>query len=674
MPTALWQSLARFDASKIAPDLAIRNAIGIVLPLVVGAAMGNASAGVVASLGALNVSYSDSRDPYMQRARRMLLASGLVGIAVTAGALSAPTNITAVLSATIWAFAVGMMVVLGNRAGDLGSVTLVTLIVFAARSLTIMEAFESGLLAFSGGLLQTLLSIAVWPVRPHAPESRIIEALYESLARIATSPAGSAGAPPATTPIIDAQQALSALADDRSREGERLTFLLNQAERIRLSLLTIRRLAQRLRRDPAGREPVEELNHLLRNAEAALLSISQRIKAPSLQIFEAAARTFRECDWPTPSGMFAATIRDAKAQVDALAGQIRAAAGLTTTEPPPRNAAKKPHDLFARRARIYANLSFRSTAFRHAIRLAVCVGLGDAIGRSLSLQRTYWLPMTIAIVLKPDYTATFTRGILRIAGTFAGLLLATALFHILPQSVFTDIILITAFALILRWVGPANYGIFVAAISAIVVLFIAITGVDPREAIVARAINTALGGGIALIVYRIWPTWERTQTGPVLAELLDLYRAYFHALSTDPASSDAIRLSARLARSNAEASAGRFNAEPGVTPEQRNLLNEILVSSHAFARALMALESDPAQKKIGPSFASSIEATLTALAQALRDGDRIPDGVPDLRAAWTAMQESTSPEDRYSLWLTETDRMTTGLNTLREQIAKWNKR
>ena len=37
----------------------------------------------------------------------------------------------------------------------------------------------------------------------------------------------------------------------------------------------------------------------------------------------------------------------------------------------------------------------------------------------------YWIPMTIAIVLKPDFAGTFRFGLLRVIGTFAGLLLTT---------------------------------------------------------------------------------------------------------------------------------------------------------------------------------------------------------------------------------------------------------
>ncbi len=108
--------------------------------------------------------------------------------------------------------------------------------------------------------------------------------------------------------------------------------------------------------------------------------------------------------------MFKAVLRDASHQIEVLAGQLRAAAGLIEPAPARENLIQR-QDTFGRIARLRANLSLRSTAFRHAIRLAVCVGIGDTIGRSLNIERSYWLPMTVAIVLKPDFTSTFSRGI-----------------------------------------------------------------------------------------------------------------------------------------------------------------------------------------------------------------------------------------------------------------------
>ena len=668
MATTLWQTVLRFDPSKIAPEIAARNTLGIVIPLGIGISLGNTSAGVVGALGALNVCYSDSRDPYPARARRMLLASLLVAAAVSVGAISAHSNISAIIAAVIWAFAIGMMVILGPKAGDLGAVTLVTLLIFAARSLTFTEALESGLIAFCGGLIQTLLAVAFWPVKPWEPERRIISALYNDLATTAISPAGAAGAPPGTASFVGAQQALASLSQNQSAESERLVFLLSQAERIRLSLLTLRRLATRLNRDPLGHDAAAGVQHILSTAADVLQSISD--KPASLDAVNDAARAFHLRPKIPASAMLAALTRDAHRHVDALTGQLRAA-----VTPPDRHHAvttsNQSPDLFSPLALLQANLTLQSTAFRHALRMAVCIGIGDTLGRSLSLPRAYWLPVTIAIVLKPDFTATFSRGILRIAGTLAGLLLATVCFHFLHTGPATDIALVAAFTFLGRWIGPANYGIFVSALSAIAVLFIAMSGSPPMDAVAARAINTAIGGSLALATYWVWPTWERTQINTVISEMLEAYRRYFHALMNGSASGvDATRLPGRLARSNASASVARLAAEPGTPIALANLLNSILVNSNGFIRAALALESTLSSHppEYFKQFGRDVDTTLAALVEASARGSAPPASLPDLRQSWITMEQS----EPHTLLTTETDRIATSLNTLREQITQWS--
>src|SRR5579864_4722509 len=115
---AFRQSITAFQAEKVTPWLALRNATGIAIPLAVGAATGSISTGVVMGMGALNVAFSDSSEPYAQRGWRMLRASMVVAIAVFAGALSGGDLARSVAVATVWAFAAGMLVALGQAAAD----------------------------------------------------------------------------------------------------------------------------------------------------------------------------------------------------------------------------------------------------------------------------------------------------------------------------------------------------------------------------------------------------------------------------------------------------------------------------------------------------------------------------------------------------------------------------
>jgi uncharacterized membrane protein YccC len=698
---AFWRALTRFDSSKLNPYMALRNSTGVVLPLIVGFAMNMPRGGLVVASGALNVAYSDGSDPYPQRAKRMLSSSVLCAVGVLCGALSGNHNVAAVIIATLWAFAAGVFVAAGTTAADLGVISLVILLIYSAQPLTTDQALISSALALGGGLLQTALSVALWPVQRYEPERRALAALFLELARAAEQPLNATSPPPATIQSARAQEALSGLDRETGLEAVRYRALLTQAERIRLSLLMLSRLHLRMQRESLTHSGVRILDDYLKKAAQALQAIGDSLQSgiPAasgkeiLVACEAYTELLREKTDKMPATFLAAVAKDARFQMDALNGQLRAALDLAANATPigqaefVRQEAQQPWRLrfSGLLATLRANLNLQSSVFRHAVRLATLVSLGDSLERVLPWHRSYWLPMTIVLVLKPEFTTTFSRGLLRIAGTIAGLFLATALFRFLPDGVTIQIILIFVFTLLLRWVGPANYGIFAVAISALVVYLIAITGVSPKEVIWARGINTAAGGTLALLAYWVWPTWERTQVSERIAEILDAYREYFHALAESytrgaavrEGELDRVRLNARLARTNLEASIDRLGAEPGTTAEQIRQLNALLASSHRFIHALMALDAGWLHTAAVPArapfrtFAADVEKTFALLAAALR-GTRVQlNEFPDLREDHHMLLQSGDQKiERYALVNVEADRIVNSLNTLREQVME----
>jgi len=695
-----WRTVVRFQTSKMTPWLALRNSLGVGLPLAVSVAAGAVPAGIAMATGALNVSFSDSHEPYPQRVRRMLAASMLVGAAVCAGELSGHDLRVAVAVAGAWAFAAGMLVSLSTAAADLGTICLVTMLVYAAVPQSWERAAFSGLLAFGGGVLQTVLAVAFWPVRRYVPERRALAALYAELARAAPAPADAAEAPPASAESTEAHRALAARARDHSIESERYRLLLSQAERMRLSLVALASLAARAVREHLDGACRARLDRSRTVAGALLASIGRALdngrpeglsSEPLRELQELAEALRDDAAAAGPSAAF--VLRDARAQLDALAGQLRSALDLAGYATP------EGADAFVRReeripwrlrlsgtvATLRANLSLKSAACRHAVRLAACVALAEAGGRGFALQRSYWLPMTVAIVLKPDFTATFSRGVLRLGGTFLGLVFSTGLFHVLPAARGVQVAVIFTMMFVLRWAGPANYGILVMAVTALVVYLIGLAGVAPGEVMAARGLNTALGGAISLTAYWLWPTWERTQVPEAIARSLDAYRDYFRAVQLsyaglhpeDGGEIDRARNEGRLARSNVEASIDRLTAEPNTPSTTISLLTGILANARRLAHAMMALEAGlatshpvPARAGFRP-FANAVELTLYSLAAALRGSPLRQSELPDLREAHHALVHSGDAlTERYALVNVETDRITNSLNTLSEEILR----
>jgi uncharacterized membrane protein YccC len=692
----LWRTITRFESDKLAAGVAIRNAVGISVPLVIAVWAGNASAGTAASTGGLNVSFTDGNDPYLRRAGRMVTASAISAIAVFVGALYGHHHWLAVCITAVWAFAAGLLVSLDSAAADIGLISFVTFVVFAAQPMSFERALEAGLLAASGGLLQTLLSIALWPLRRYEPERRVLGSLYTELSRSAAAPPEASQSPSATSQINEAHRMLTAAIPDRSPQRERYVSLLNQAERMRLSLLMISRSKVRLGRDFGATAEAARLLRVEQIASRVLAAVAGELVSEGagiaplpedLREVEAIAEELRRGLRSDIAPSLATMLADARFQVDALAGQLRSAVDLTTASTP-AGRAEFEHRQAARAWRLRvagtfailrANLSLQSAAFRHAVRLALCVTLGDALARGLGWSRGYWVPMTIAIILKPDFTTTFSRGVLRMAGTFVGLVLATAMFILLSPDLWMQVLLIFLFSFALRFFGAANYGLFVVAISALVVLLFAVTGVAPGDVVGWRGLDTLLGGVLALVIYAAWPTWERNQVSETAASLLDAYRKYFHAVRngylhpTDfrAFDLDRTRLAARLARTNLEASIERSVAEPGVSPNLVGLVSRMIASSHRLAHAVMALEAGLSRDHTVPVdpafrvFANDVELTLHSLAAALRGSPLAPRQLPDLREDHHALTE------RYTLLHVECDRITNSLNTLSEQMFEY---
>jgi len=658
---------------------------------VAGAATDQVAAGLAMSTGALNVAFRDSIAPYSQRAKLMLAASVVAGVAVYAGGMSGRNAVAAVLVAGMWAFGAGMLVAFSAAAADLGVMSVVMLLVYSSTQRAIDHAVLAGLLAIAGGLVQTALALVFWPLRRYAPERRALGELYLALEKAAESRIEASQSPPASAQSTAAQTALASLDRDDSLEGARYRALLSQAERMRLSLLALSRLRNRMERENPSSPALRILEHYFASFSRALASIAAAL-LPSEPAVEptglnaelvALAEQLRSTD----TSPF---IKDARFQMDGLTGQLRSAADLAVSATPAgaeafahREAAKPWRlRLGGRLATLRANFSLSSAAFRHAIRLAVCVAIGDAVARSIELNRAYWLPMTIAILLRPDFTATFSRGLLRLAGTFVGLIFATALFHVLPVDAYAQVAALAVLMFLLRCFGPANYGILAAAVSAVVVMLVAMSGVSPREVIAARAWNTLAGGAIALLAYWLWPTWESTQFAELLARALVSYRRYFHAVSEwylngvpNADEVDRLRVAGRLARANLEASIERLRAEPGVSADRTSLLGAILASSLRLAHALMAIEAGlysanpPAlPQEAFREFAKDLELTLDRLAAALSGSPAVLDSVPDLREDHRALVQSGDPAALISV---ETDRITNSVDTLREEVAQW---
>jgi uncharacterized membrane protein YccC len=380
----------------------------------------------------------------------------------------------------------------------------------------------------------------------------------------------------------------------------------------------------------------------------------------------------------------------ALAHARALGGQLRAAArnadfaGASGELRLDAVEARLPSELRPRNAMaiLRANLRLSSIACRHAIRCSVCLALAVAGERWSGLAHGYWIPMTTAIVLKPDFAGTFSFGLWRVLGTLAGLMLTTALVHFAFGNEWLRVGLLALFCFGFRQLTTMHYGLGVMLLTGLIVVLLSFAGLSPADTMSARAIGTCTGSALALLAYMLWPTWERGRVRAVLADLLDAYRQYFLAVLRDDTRVRAdVRAASRRARTNAQASLDRLRGEPRRDRHTLSVAEDVFANANRFLRAAMALE---AMRQNAPTtaphpaivpFAAQVDANLRKLAARLRSAGAAGIGAAGLRDLQTALQrtlEATGEQERLRAiaWIEASDRITDSVDTIAHLLDK----
>ena len=650
----------------------VRNTAAVILPLVIGLASGHPGIGLGIAAGALDTMFSDQPGPYRQRLTRLLLASLAAGLASLIGFLIGDQLIPMLIATAVFGFLGGLVVVFGPDMTRVGMTSMILLVVTAATPRPLGEAIAAASLIFAGGLLLTVFSVAAWPLQRYRPERHALADVYRGLSSLARQQAhDDADVPALTDAMTTLQHTLLGRHHARGRAMEAFGVMLELAERIRLELTAMAELRASasihamFRGDAArvlaaiadaleaGEPPAQAERSLqtLQASENALLGDGGNADGLAMHIHAL-------------SGQLAAAVRNANWA--GSRGELRAAAAETPLPAALRSSSA--------RATLRANLTPHSVAFRHAIRSAVTLSATLFVARQLALPHGYWLPMTAAIVLRPDFAATFNFGLLRVVGTVLGLVLTTALLHFTPHDVWAHLALMAVLCMSFRYLATAHYGVAVAALTGTVVILLSFEGVNSGDAVVDRVINTALGSGFALLAYVLWPTWERGRARAALSDMLDAYADYLHALAR-PERRDGrreARTAARTARSNAQASLDRMRSEPATPQPLPELATALFSNGNRLARTAMTLEALIDDHNNLPetaemcAFVDHASSALHEIASALRM-QRTPERLPDLRGlqrTYAALLNMGEDRQAADLLMRITDRLVDNVNTL----------
>ena len=206
------------------------------------------------------------------------------------------------------------------------------------------------------------------------------------------------------------------------------------------------------------------------------------------------------------------------------------------------------------------NLSFSSTVFRHSIRLTITLLAGLLIGQMLPFQNSYWIILTIVVILRQGYGLTKQRTYERIFGTFLGILIAFGILTIIHNTTIIGCLAVISMLLGFSFT-PTNYKVGTTFVTLYVIFIYGILTPNIQDVIQYRIIDTLVGATLSFLAnHFLWPSWEFLNIPQHLKKSIEANKNYLKQISIFYNKKGDVSTSYRLARKHAFIEIGNLMA------------------------------------------------------------------------------------------------------------------
>ncbi|MGW6534310.1 FUSC family protein [Streptomyces sp. NPDC055051] len=517
-----WLTAGLRPAPAPVPWAAVaRASLAMSLPLAVGLAVGEPTYGALVSMGALSGVIGDTADAYRMRVFNIAVPQLFGALGVTLGTLVFGQGWLAVATLTLVALVSGMISSIGAVASASGLLLLLNAVVGAG--LPMPEPWwKAPLLLTAGGLVVLVLTLLGWPLRRAAPERAAVAATYRTVAELYEAAGSEAYQEKRHAVTASLNQSYDLILARRTRQHGRTTSLARLLAQLNV-------LVPLLEAAPAADLRVRLYGPLAPAVAATVRDLADAVET---------GRTERpELDLP-PS-----TRPAEKAVEHALR---HAATVVHEAEPDPYNvddSLGRPASLTVRARRAARTMLLSAPSWRYGLRLALCIGLAQALVSLVAVPRSYWVALTVTFVMKPDFGSVFSRAVLRAVGTCLGLVSAALVLAEVPRG-WWDVPVMMVLAALIPAFSAKGYAFQTAAITPVILLLSDALNQQGFDLVLPRLYDSLIGCAIALIAgYLLWPESWHSRIGDRLADAVADSAAYVD--SAFGADADAGRLRAR---------------------------------------------------------------------------------------------------------------------------------
>lgn len=637
---------------------------GVMVPLLIFIWMDWLSLAVPFLWGALFVSLTDTPGPIHHRRNGMIAAIMLNTAVVLLTGLTKEYQALLVIQIVVLGFLLTMAAVYGSRAGAVGTLSLVVMLLNLLSTHKDYNTLQGSILIGAGGLWYMVFSLLLHGIRPYRP---VEQALGEHLIAIANYMRARASF---YREGADLSQCFHRVMEEQSevRSIQQQTqdllfktrrFMGDASPRSRSLMMIYLDSLDLFEETMYAYQDYEQLHQTLANngilnryyglilelaAGLEHIGLTVQMGNPVKKNFDITRRvsdlkeiTDKYFHDKSSSGIIPEGLNKILNNVHAISNRInrlilytRQQADTGTTfevaQKISRVAATQPISAKILRE----NLTFKSDIFRHAIRLTVAMIIGYVVSVSLALTHSYWVLLTIVTIMRPAYVLTKKRNIERVAGTLLGVIIVSLVLWLISNTTVLLVILVLSMLLgysLLR----VNYFTFVVFLTIFVI--ISLYFLNPLEfqtLIQERLIDTVIGSVIAFFASRfIFPVWGHHEIRDSMLKMLEANRQYFSqawiALKSNQPDAPAYALArqdAIVSLTNLSDNFQRMLAEPQqsgqATPVHQFVIANHMLTGHIAALSNESLSAARAQKPELEEMARAISYELQCAEDNLR--------------------------------------------------------
>lgn len=646
----------RFFFSEYFAD-GVRTTLAVLLPALAFAQFDHLQWGLPMSIGALSTSLTDVPGPVVHKRNGLHICIVVIfSVALLTG--FARTNIFLMGAAILFlCFFLSMLTVYGNRAAVVGTAGLLVMVLVMGLAPENIWAF-SGLLV-AGGTWYLLLSIAFSRLLPYRPAQQALGECIRETARFLKLKAEFYS--PTTNLDEDyrkviQQQTVVSEKQDAVRELLLRGRVLSKETTVRdnvlvLTFVDLVDLYEQIgaiqydyatMRQAFGQAGIlEEIGRLVRLLADELNEIGWAIQTNTRfkhrpNLAEELEQLKRHMEAQAMStGNSSLVLKKVLANLQYLAQRIEMIQRYFTSEQAEtadkseqleygRFVSRQGYDLKILRD----NLTPTSGIFRHSMRVALVCLCGYLLTKSISLgHHSYWVLLTIIVILKPAFSLTKQRNYQRLVGTVVGGALGVLILAAIHDQV-VQFILLVLFMVGTFSIQRINYVVSVIFMTPFILIIFGFLGGASYTIAQERIVDTLLGSAIAFTAsYLLFPNWESEKLSGLMREMLQANFSYLQKLAASVAGIPYTTLEYKLARKEVYVSAANLSAafqrmvsEP--KGKQRNVekLHSFLVLNHILSSniasvisTLLARESQAYTE----AYARPIQQAATALQESL---------------------------------------------------------